>query len=299
MLFVIKFENLISPALLLMNTEFYSNCRTEAIFEIQCIDTCVSDLLSSSRTQCAAERPRWAATQPYQRREVGSDNSTALVAQLQAQRIPFRALAHSAPSHTRLVDQQVESVFVPDHQGAPLLAAFADVDRLFLLTPSSTDQALVERRFVDVAREVGVKQIVKLSVFGAEDRSVSIFQPHRESEHSIRQTGIGYSFLRPNLFMQNLGTTDATLIKQQNTIFNSAADGVVSFIDTHDIAAVAVAVLQNEQHLGQTYDLTGKEAISYDDVAQKLTTLLGRRIAYVALDDAAYHHVSHMGASIT
>lgn len=214
---------------------------------------------------------------------------TALVAQLQAQHIPFRALAHTAASHKLLTDQHVESVLVPDQQGATLLAAFERIDRLFLLTPSSSDQLLVERRLVDAAQEAGIKQIVKLSVFGVEDQSVSIFHSHRESEHYIRQSGVSYTFLRPNLFMQNLGTTDAALIKQQNAIFNSAGSGVVSFIDTRDIAAVALAVLQDERHRNQTYDLTGQEAISYGDVARKLTNLLDRSIGYIALDDDAYH----------
>ena len=101
-------------------------------------------------------------------------------------------------------------------------------------------------------------------------------------------SGLSYTFLRPNLFMQNLGAVDAPLIKQQNAIFNAAGDGKVSFIDTRDIAAVALATLQNDQHSGQTFEPTGPEALSHGDAADKLTALLGHRVNYVPLDDDAY-----------
>lgn len=212
----------------------------------------------------------------------------ALVATLQAQQIPFRALAHTTTSYERLKGQQIDTVLAPDLSHKEATAAFKGIDRLFLLTPNSPDQAATECGVVDVAKQAGVQHIVKLSVFGVDDPAVSLFQAHRDSEKYIQQAGVGYTFLRPNLFMQNVGTTDAALIKQQNSIFNSAGSGVVSFIDTCDIAAVAVAVLRGDQHYGQTYNLTGPEALSYSEIAQKLTTLLDRSIQYVALSDDAY-----------
>lgn len=215
---------------------------------------------------------------------------TALVAQLQAQQLPFRALAHTTTSYERLKKQQVDTVLMPDQYDAELAAAFVDIDHFFLLTPGGPDQAAIERRFVDTARQAGVRQIVKLSVFGVEDSAVSLFEPHRQSEQYIQQSGLDYTFLRPNLFMQNLGITDAALIQQQSAIFNSAGDGVISFIDTHDIAAVALAVLRDDHHSGQAYNLTGREALSYGAVADKLTALLGRPVRYVALSDAAYRN---------
>ena len=63
---------------------------------------------------------------------------------------------------------------------------------------------------------------------------------------------------------------------------------MVSFVGTRDIAAVAVAALRDGGHSGQTYEITGAEALSYGEVAQKLTALLGQPIQYVALDDDAY-----------
>ena len=215
---------------------------------------------------------------------------TALVEQLQAQAMPFRALAHSPASYDRLKAQQIHAVLVPDVQTADLAAAFEGVDQLFLLTPTSLDQAAIEGALVDAAKQAGVRHIVKQSALGADDASVSIFGPHRESEEYLKQSGVGYTILRPNLFMQNLGTIDVATIKQQNAIFNSAGDGLISQIDVRDIAAVAIAAFTNPKHASKIYDLTGPEALPYSEVAQKLTTALVRTVQYVALNDNDYQH---------
>jgi uncharacterized protein YbjT (DUF2867 family) len=213
---------------------------------------------------------------------------TALVAQLQTHRLPFRALAHTPASLERLRARHVAAVLADDTQRIDLVEAFDDVDRFFLLTPSSPDQAAIEQRLVDAARHAGVRHIVKLSVLAAGDRDVSLLQPHFESEQYIRQSGMSYTFLRPNMFTQNLVRVDAPLIKQQRAIFNGAGDGAVSFVDVHDIAAVALEALRDERHIGHIYDLTGPAALFYADVARKLTALLDQPVQYIPLSDDAY-----------
>jgi uncharacterized protein YbjT (DUF2867 family) len=113
---------------------------------------------------------------------------TALVAELQQQQLPFRALAHMPTSYDRLIAQGVAAVIADDTQPAELRAAFNDVERLFLLTPSSPEQVATERRLVDAARRAGVQQIVYLSALGAGYGQVPFLQFHRESEEYIQQS---------------------------------------------------------------------------------------------------------------
>ncbi len=218
---------------------------------------------------------------------------THLVTQLQAQQRPFRALAHSAASSERLVAQGVDTWRVDTLQQADMEAAFAGIDQVFLLTPSAPDQASVEHTYIDSARSVGVQQIVKLSVFGVDAPTVSLFRPHREVEQYLRQTDIGYTILRPSLFMQNLVTTDAATVQRDDAIYNGAGDGAINFIDTADIAAVALAVLGEPRHMGKTYELTGPTARTYLDVAMELSEHLNRSITYVPLDDDAFLAALH------
>ncbi len=104
-----------------------------------------------------------------------------------------------------LLAQQVAAVMADDTQPAALRAAFDDVEKLFLLTPSSPEQPATERRLVDAARQAGVQQIVYLSALGVGDPAVPLLQFHLESEQYIQQSGIGYTLLRPNVFMQIWG----------------------------------------------------------------------------------------------
>src|SRR5579859_61861 len=212
----------------------------------------------------------------------------ALVAQLQARKLPFRVLAHTPASFDRLTKEGIEAILADDTHPGQLAAAFQDIDRFFLLTPGSPDQPTLERRLVDAARQAGVRHVVKLSVLGAGDPDVSLLRSHSASEQLIRQSGLDYTFLRPNAFLQNLGTREVARIKQYSSFANANGDGVVSLIDTRDIAAVAATALSSDRSIGQTYELTGPEALSYTQIARTFTALLGRPITDLALSDDAY-----------
>ena len=69
--------------------------------------------------------------------------------------------------------------------------------------------------------------------------------------------------------------------------YANLGDARISMVDTTDVGAVAAAALTNPGHDGKTYDVTGPEALSYTDVAAKLSSRLGRRIEYVDVPDAA------------
>ena len=124
---------------------------------------------------------------------------------------------------------------------------------------------------------MGVEHIVFLSLLGAERNRIV---PHAKIEAHIRSSGIPYTFLRPSFFMQNLSTTHREEIAERDEIFIPAGKGTTSFIDARDIAAVAVRTLTERGHELRAYDLTGAEALSYYEVADIFTSVLGRRIVY-------------------
>ena len=106
----------------------------------------------------------------------------------------------------------------------------------------------------------------------------------------IEESGIAYTFLRPNAFMQNFVNFYSHTIKEQGALSLPAGDGKVSFVDARDIAAVAVQALTNNngKHNSKTYDITGPEAISYDEAVNILSEQVGKKISYVKVskDDA-------------
>jgi uncharacterized protein YbjT (DUF2867 family) len=176
---------------------------------------------------------------------------------------------------------EVEAVIMDYNQPDTVRAALRDVDRVFLVGPVAPSLPELERKAVDEIRRSGVRQVVKLSAMGP--REVTFPRQHLESEDYIKASGVGYTFLRPNGFMQNMVIYNRASITTQNAFYGSQGKGQVSHIDIRDIAAVAVKTLTEDSHLRKVYTLTGPEALSNTRIAEILSANLGREISYVDL----------------
>jgi uncharacterized protein YbjT (DUF2867 family) len=157
-------------------------------------------------------------------------------------------------------------------------AAFEGVDALFLVRPP--EMTRVHRHItpaVDAAERVGVEHVVFLSVLGAEKNPLL---PHRRIERHLEDSGLSYTFLRASFFMQNFSVVHRTELTERNELFVPAGDGKTSFVDARDVAAVGVAALVDPVHRNRAYDVTGPDALTYDDAAAVFSDLLGRDIEY-------------------
>ena len=182
--------------------------------------------------------------------------------------------AASAPSG-------VEIATVDYNQPETLRSALKGVDRVFLVGPPAQNLVALERSAVDAIKQAGAPHIVKLSAMGG--RAAIFPRQHAESEDYIKSSGVAFTFLRPNGFMQNLVNYNASTINSQNAFYGCQGDGKVSHIDIRDVAAVAVKALTSDGHQGKSYTLTGPRALANSEIAQILTDDLGRDIRYVDL----------------
>jgi uncharacterized protein YbjT (DUF2867 family) len=205
-----------------------------------------------------------------------------LTKKLSAQRVPFRAMVRSSEARPGVAAIEGSEVVIGDFNNAKSIAdALEGVDRAFLLTNSSERAEGQQATFVDLAKRVGVKHIVKLSQWAADLNSpVRFLRYHAAIEQKVRESGMDYTFLRPNLFMQGLLAFRETIL-EQGRFFAAAGDAKISVVDVRDIAAVAAAALTEEGHAGRTYELTGPEALTHAEMAEKLCTAIGREIQYV------------------
>jgi uncharacterized protein YbjT (DUF2867 family) len=182
-----------------------------------------------------------------------------------------------------------------------IVEGLKNVDKLFVVTPTHPKMVEFTSNLVKEAKKAGVKHIVKLSHIRADsdEAQISITRLHREAEKLIEDSGIPFTFLRPNFFMQNF--VNFYLTKNQSSIYLPAGESKVSFVDIRDIAAVAVqALLDNKDgvHIGKAYTITGPEAISYGDAAGILSEYIGRKISYVIIsEDDARQLIKNMGMS--
>ena len=106
---------------------------------------------------------------------------------------------------------------------------------------------------------------------------------HRPVEKAIESSGMAWTFLRPNSFMQNVVTFMGETIKAEGTFFSASGEAKISHVDVRDIAAVAVKALTEPNHEGKAYTLSGPEALTYDELASELSKVLGRSISHINL----------------
>jgi uncharacterized protein YbjT (DUF2867 family) len=106
-------------------------------------------------------------------------------------------------------------------------------------------------------------------------------------EDKLKGTGLSYTILRPNGFLQNIVTYNAPSIRAQGTFFAAMSEAKVSYLDVGDIAVVAVKALQGGAHSGKTYELNGPEAISNQELAKRISRASGRTVNYVDIPESA------------
>ncbi len=174
-----------------------------------------------------------------------------------------------------------------DRAGLPDL--FRGATRLFLLTGNVEDKVRLEKNAIRAAAGAGIERVVKLSALGASDHSKSVIGLwHYNVERVLADSGLAWTILRPHHFMQNL-LASTVFDAAAGRVYSASGEGKIPFIDTRDIAAVAATVLTGDGHAGETYVVTGPEALSYRRATEILARLLDRPLAYVAeSDDAAW-----------
>jgi uncharacterized protein YbjT (DUF2867 family) len=163
--------------------------------------------------------------------------------------------------------------------------ALEGVEKVFLLPPLMPNQVEVTNAFVDAAKRAGVRHIVKLSAMNAgTEPSFTFGKWHAAGERHIHQSGLAFTILRPNSFMQNFMNH---FPPRDGVIYLPWGNGKASFVDTRDIAAVAAEVLTGKGYEGNTYTLTGPAALGIAEVAKLLSEAAQREIKYVDVPEAA------------
>ncbi|GAA0554736.1 SDR family oxidoreductase [Chitinophaga japonensis] len=211
----------------------------------------------------------------------------ALAQQLSAQGLPFRALVRCLENSQGLRALPGATVVAGDLNDTNSIARALDgIEKAFLLTNSSEQAETLQNNFVEAAAQAGLQQIVKLSQLAADPHSpVRFLRYHAAVEEKIKQSGIPYTFLRPNLFMQGLlGFREP--IAQMGKFFAAIGDAAISLVDIRDIAAVAAKALTEAGHENKIYTLTGPEALTHQQLAERLSEALGRTITFIDVTPA-------------
>jgi len=209
------------------------------------------------------------------------NNANAVIRELTKAGVRVRALLRNPNSAGEIKGPLVEVAVGDFLNTASLDAALRGVEKVFLIPPTDPRSVEMQVNFIRAAKRAGTRHVVKLSVNGADVNSpVRVARWHAEGEKELEASGIPFTHLRPNAFMQNLLGLAPTIVSQ-GEFYQPAADGKVSHIDVRDIAAVAAKALTENGHQGKTYVITGPEALSYDEAASKISKAIGKPVKYV------------------
>ena len=181
-------------------------------------------------------------------------------------RAPVRAMVRTEADRSKL-PAGVPVAVADFDDAASIAAALEGARRAYLVTPSSERAEAQQQRFADLSAQAGVDHLVVLSQLAADEQSpVRFLRYHAAVERHVRDLGIAYTFLRPNLFFQGL-LAFAGPIAAQGQFYAPIGEARVSAIDVRDIAAVAATTLTEACHEGAIYTLTGPASITHAQIA--------------------------------
>jgi uncharacterized protein YbjT (DUF2867 family) len=192
----------------------------------------------------------------------------------------------------------LETVALDLTETRDMVQALHGCAKLFLLTPFVTDMVAMSNSLVDAAKEAGVEHVVRLSAVGAgPDAAITLAKWHTAAELYLERSGLAFTHLRPNSFMQNYITFHGEAIRSQASFYLPHGQGSMSLVDARDVAAVAARALLDGGHAGNAYTLTGPSAIDNEEIARILSSVLKREIRYIdTSDDAARRALGEMGS---
>ncbi len=216
-----------------------------------------------------------------------------VVTQLLAKGEAVRAMTRDVGKTRALPGFEGASVVAGDPSDpASLPPVFAGVDKVLLIPPSGPGWNQGEKNLIEAARAAGVQYLVKVSAMGADPAHPSMsLSFHSQGEALLAESGIPFTVLRGNSFMQNFILFYAPSIRSEGAIYQCTGDVPTALVDTRDIADVATALLTtggSEAHHGKIYELTGPESLSYSQAAEKIAAATGRPVRYIDVPPSAY-----------
>lgn len=207
-----------------------------------------------------------------------------VVRQLRAAGASVMAGTRHPPRAPQLLGADVDVIELDYRVPATFDAAVEWADLLFLQPPAfEPDAHETLKPLLDWAVQAGTKRVVLVSAMGMEVREDL---PIRRLERHVASLGVEYTILRPNFYMQSFGEGFlGERIRRTRRFQMPVGKAQVSLVDGRDVAAVAVEALMDAAHHGKAYTLTGPEPLTHDDVANRISSVIGQDVSFESCSD--------------
>jgi uncharacterized protein YbjT (DUF2867 family) len=211
----------------------------------------------------------------------------AVLTELRARKTELRAMYRSKEDAAK-VPAGVTAAVADFADSQSLRAALVGVNSVYLVCSPVRELIELESNMIDACAASGVNHVVQNSALGAGDWPKSFLSWHHQVEEKLKASKLKYTILQPNSFMQNITAFFAPSIKSSGVFYSSVKDSKTSYIDVRDIAGAATNILLSpEKHYGQTYELNGPEAVTYTELAARISRVAGKPVQYVDIPEAA------------
>jgi uncharacterized protein YbjT (DUF2867 family) len=206
-----------------------------------------------------------------------------VVAELLGRGADVRALTRDPEKAKTILGREVQIAAADFERRDTLEVALRGAEVIYLLAADSPRMVQQEGNVMEAAAAAGVRRIVKQSALGADPGSpIHLLCWHAQSERRLRASGLAFTILQPNFYMQNFSDFAPSIVAD-GRFYAPMKAGRLSMVDGRDVAAVAAAALTEGGHAGATHVITGPQGLSFARAADELTAALGTEIRYLDL----------------
>lgn len=168
--------------------------------------------------------------------------------------------------------------------------AMLGIDKLLLISGVEMNRLQQHKNVVDAAEKAGVRHIVYTSIplRDLDNSAVKILmESHFQTEDYIKESGLTYTFLRNSLYADVIPIYVGEKVFETG-IYYPAGNGKVAFALRREMGEAAANVLLQNGHENKTYEITGGELSSFEDIARDLSLLSDKTVRYTNADAGAF-----------
>lgn len=210
-----------------------------------------------------------------------------LVQRLANSGTPVRALVRNPTKAKADLPANIECIRGNLDDPDSVAAALRGVGRAVLITPGAPKLHEREARFIAAAKKARLRFLIKLSVINAHPASANAFgRWHARSELALVESGLPFAIVQSNFFMQNL-LGSAPTVRAEGAIYGATGAGRASHVDAADVAEVIASLLLSplRESAGTVHIVTGPEALTLADIADRIAAAIGRPVRAVELPE--------------
>lgn len=210
---------------------------------------------------------------------------SAVIREFSRRRAPVRALVRDrskAEALERLpnVEMAYGDMLWPETLGD----ALTGVDRVLMISSAGPQMLETQATFIDAAKKAGAGHIVKFSgedsARGFNSEKFRSTRSHEQIQRYLMASGVPWTMLRPSQFMQVYFEEVPTIVAA-GELRLPLGKATLAPVDIDDIAKVAHAVLTTPGHEGKVYKMTGPEALTVAEIAQRISAAIAKPVRYV------------------